>query len=370
MLTLNGTNFKDILEGGPPFINKVEQVIFTLYTVVICIIVCLTNGLFGYCLLANTIFHSPYFVILFVYAIHNIIAASTLCLTPIYISLSGHNPFRGSLLNCAIHKMFVSTPWLAACHNLCVLCVERIIFFRYPFWYSRMITNRVIIVIETIIFVVATVFSILSVITVESYFSIAAFICVQTTKRWVIIVEFTCYYFLCITLVLITIMSLFLLIVKTRRAIAIPLKSLKSTSAPSRNNQQATHLREADDHKKDVANSANRNCGQSDPNGSSCDSYEKENQTSQIKIAIKLISSISGVFWVTVFPAIVGIVFFRIYASPIDIELAISMKYRMLRRFLTYFPILSAFVNPLLYIKFNKPLKLRLITLVKKCFLR
>ena len=156
----------------------------------------------------------------------------------IYISLSKYNPFRGCLVSCGIHTLFVSTPWLAACHNVCVLCV----------------------------FVVSTVFSIISAMAVESYFSVTAFLFIQTTKRWVVAVEMTCYYFLSTALVLIAVISLILLIMKHRRAIAIQLEQLRSASAPNRNDQLATHLPESDHNRKVVSTSANQTCSYSNQN--------------------------------------------------------------------------------------------------------
>ena len=70
--------------------------------------------------------------------------------------------------------------------------------------------------------------------------------------------------------------------------------------------------------------------------------------------------------WLIIFPAIVDIAFIRTNMSFIDIELSISMKYRILRRFIIYLPIILDFVNPLLFIEFNKPLKLKFNTLVKQ----
>lgn len=57
----NDTNIKAILEGGPCFINQPEQVIFTLYTFIIFVCVCFTNGLFSYCIISDTKYHTPYF---------------------------------------------------------------------------------------------------------------------------------------------------------------------------------------------------------------------------------------------------------------------------------------------------------------------
>ena len=354
-------DLKDILEGGPLFISKTEEAIFIPYVLILFICCGVMSTVFFCLILSSKKFHTPYFIILLFDVGHTFISITTISISVLYISFSGSNPYRGNPWNCSIYRIISFTPMLALWHNLCFLSAERVLYFYRPFWYSRMITNRLILILEMLILLLATLFSILSGAKAESYFSVSTFLCLVAISTTSLIIQMTCYYFLSVIFIISAIVSLLILIRKHRRAIADQVQSFGFTSHSNRENKSNLNSRVGCEVPFSGSVTNDSNVGEA-----SCNSPNQMNQTSQIKSAATLIATISGIFWLTLFPSIIGIAVILSQSTVIDIEMAVSVKYRILRRFFIFYPFLSSAISPPLYLYFNKPLKDKLINSIRK----
>ena len=362
MLNMTFADLKEILEGSPFFISKTEEVIFISYILITFICCGIMSGILFYLILYDKTFHTPYYIILLFSVGHTLILVTAISLTVLYISFSGSNPYRGSPWNCSIYRIFTFTPMLANWHNLCLLSAERMFYFYKPFWYSRAITNTKIIILEVLIILTATIFSILSGIKVDSYFSVSAFLCLVAISTSSLTIQMVCYYFLSVILIISAIISLFVLVNKHRRAIADQVQSVGFSSDSGRINKPNLSSGSGREVPASV-NVINEDCNRGE---ASCNSFNQMNQTSQIKSAAKLIATISGIFWLTLFPSIIGIAVIRSKTNNINIELGVSVKYRIRRRFLIFYPFLSSVISPSLYLYLNKPLKDKLMNTIRK----
>ena len=360
MVNMTFAEIKDILEGAPFFTFKTEKAILISYVMISYICCSVMCAILCCLILSEKTFHTPYFIILLFSVGSPFVFVTAVSFTVLYISFSGSNPYRGSSWNCSIYKTFTITPMLASWHNLCLLSAERVLYFYKPFWYSRTITNSKIIILEVLIILTATLFSIFSGINADSYFSVSAFLCLVAISSTSLTIQMICYYFLSVIFIISAIISLLLLVNKHRRAIADQAQSFGLNYNSGRINQPTLSSGSAPVVPASV-NVINEDRGESSHN-----SPKQMNQTSQIRSAANLIATISGIYWLTLFPSIICFAVIYSKANNIDIELGVSVKYRMLRRFFIFYPFLMSVISPSLYVYLNKPLKDKLMNSIRK----
>ena len=288
LVKMTFADIKDILEGAPFFISKTEEAIFISYVLITFICCGIMNGILFYLILSEKKFHTPYFINLLFSVGHAFSCITAISLTVLYISISGSNPYRGRRWNCFIYRIFTFIPILANRHSLCLLCAERILYFYEPFWYSRVITNRIMVISEIFVLLPAALFSAMSVVNVDSYFSVSAFLCMVAISTSSLTIQMVCYYFLSVILVVSAIVSLLVLVSKHRRAIADQVQSIGFTSDSGRIQNLNSSCRSGCEVPAS-ASEINEDCNRDE---SSRNSPQKMNQISQIKSAAKLIATI------------------------------------------------------------------------------
>jgi hypothetical protein len=250
------------------------------------------------------------------------------------MSLSGTNPYRGNRAMCFVHRMFQMMPFLSKIHSAIFLSLERLLFFYRPFWYLRVVTIPRVIVIEVILFTLSSIFSSLTTAVGEIYFSPAMLLCSNLTKSWVWASQMSLYYVPNILVLASTIASLYHLVLKQRRAISSVAVTASTTSATSREEQQTAEV----DRQPSPANVT-------------------ESSVRKIRATIKLVAGISGIFWISIFPALIGMNIMLSKNLILEAELASNVKARLSLRFINFSPIWSWIADPLIYYFVNPQLK-------------
>jgi len=324
----------NLLESGPIFVNLADQIAFTTFSFVVFLLVYSMNGIFISTVAFNVQLHTPYFALLIINAIHDLIMSATTFLSVIYMSLSGTNPYRGNRAMCFVHRMFQMMPFLSKIHSAIFLSLERLLFFYRPFWYLRVVTIPRVIVIEVILFTLSSIFSSLTTAVGEIYFSPAMLLCSNLTKSWVWASQMSLYYVPNILVLASTIASLYHLVLKQRRAISSVAVTASTTSATSREEQQTAEV----DRQTSPANVT-------------------ESSVRKIRATIKLVAGISGIFWISIFPALIGMNIMLSKNLILEAELASNVKARLSLRFINFSPIWSWIADPLIYYFVNPQLK-------------
>ena len=367
-ISANFAETRNILESGPVFVHKAEQIVFTAYIFLLVIITCSVNGFVVVLITFYEELQTPHLLILMMDSVGHIITTLTVDLVILYMSLINKNPVRGNHWKCVTHRVFSYTPFLVSCHNLCLFSVERITFFYYPFWHSRVVTIRKIVFIEIIIIIVAAIYNTSSLAAVDTYFSVTTFLCSPISDPWVWITAMVLYFFLSVVFVFIAMISLYVLICKRRRAVACGVRG----DMPAENIGNVTARRSPTACIRHESRTGTAGLS-SHPEefGRNDDAIPTQRQghgEKNIKATVKLIASISGAFWLTFFPSVTGSVLILQHASTFDIELALNIKLRILRRFFSFFPFLIAFVDPILYVYVNPPLRTKAAAVLRRLF--
>jgi len=346
------------LETGPIFVNMADQVAFTMFAFLAFLLVYLLNGTFIALFACNKQLQTPYFTILVIHAIYDLVMSATAYLSVIYISISGSNPYRGNRTMCLLHRMFSMMPFLSKVHSMILLSLERLIFFYQPFWYLRMVTIPRIIIVECILLVISMIFSSLTTGIGEIYFSPALLICSNLTKPWVWSSQMSLYYAPDILFMAATIAALYRLILKQRRAIACAALPTQREQ-PTQSNANETTSGPSDTvpatsaHQTDAPDIERRRSND-------------ECVVANIKAAIKLVSGISGVFWFTFVPAVIGINVIRSRNLLVEAEMAWNVEARMMLRFISYLTTLAWIADPIMFFLVNPKLRSTFLQLFRK----
>ena len=365
-----------LLESGPMFINMTEQIIFTTYILISLIMACILNGFVAGLITYYKDLQTPHLVILMMNSINYLISTLTVDLSILYMSLFEHNPFRGNHWKCLSHRVFSQTPFLVNSHNLCLLSAERIAYFHCPYWHLRVVTTRKIMLTEFLIIVVALLYNTSSTATVETYFSVSNFLCSSVAAPWVWIVPMVIYYFLSSIFVAIAMIWLQVLICKKRRAI----KCINSQTGRVTESQLQTteDLQSVNDgiHSVVCMSIENRittcttdnpqNQTQSGTNVCISSSDQPGHSLKNIKTTIKLVASISGVFWLTFFPPVIALTLILQGAS--SFEQTFNIKLILLKRVFTFFSFLLTVIDPIIYIYVNPPLRSKAVNILRRLF--
>ena len=231
-----------------------------------------------------------------------------------------------------------------------------------------MVTIPRIIIIEGILLVISMIFSSLTTGIGEVYFSPAMLVCSNMTKTWAWSGQMALYFVPDILIMASTIAALYRLILKQRRAIAsaaLPSQTKQADDNESRLQSQSREQLHSSC--PDVAPTTSRleaeaaNAARTLSTKQSVECYAKN-----VKAAIKLVSGISGVFWFTLFPAVIGMNFMRSRNLIIDAEMAWHIEARTVMRFLNYLPTLAWASDPIMYFLINSTLKAKLYEFFRK----
>ena len=266
------------------------------------------------------------------------------------MSISNNNPFVNSRAKCLVHSAFCITPFIVKALSLSLLSVERIVFFYHPFWYERIMTNKRIIGIEISFIIFTMTVDITAAATGEIFFSPAMLFCSNMRTTWVFHVHMVVSYLPSIILVLAAVISLHRLIVKHRRTIAIESLVIGRSNGNSSEFDSITSVYV-------IENVPIDRCGPS--------SGVQELLVPNLKVAMKILRGISGVFWVTYVPTTIGVHSFSA-KKMLEAELGLVVNHRILLRFLTFLITLGYSVDPLISLFVNPQLKSKLMALLRK----
>jgi len=345
----------EVLETGPIFINFLDRVIFTFFAFIALLLILSMNGFFVGLVFYYRRLHTPYFAILVNHSFIDVIISATVFSSVIYISLSGYNPFLGDRVKCFVHRIFSITPFLSKVHSICILSVDRLLFFYKPLWYIRVVSIRLVIAIEMVILTVALIFNIAATAVGDIYFSPTTMVCSNSSKPWVWITQMTLYVIPSLTSVAFTIVSLHHLILKQRRTVADQHRSTSgATSAVNRENIHVDNTGfSRSDNSTGRTSLSNAEVADLQRNVS-----ENHNCTiTKIKAATKLVGMISGLFWITYIPALIGFNVLLAANKLWEADLGINIKYRIIMRILSFLITLSWLIDPFIYLLVNPQLR-------------
>ena len=357
-----GELLRKIIEGRPVFANQTEQILLTLYVFLILILTYVMHGIFISMVAYYRKFHTPYFVILMHQSIYELIPCATVCVSIIYMSLSGSNPYRGNTWTCTVHRMLAYSPVYAHTHNLCVLSVDRVLFFYRPFWYQRVMSVRVVVAVEAVVFLFGLCFNSAVNALGPSIFSPTYLLCFVIKKKWISIFENTLYYGVTVLVIFSAIVMLQRLIVKQRRAIASQMaldggrnrEEIRSVSQGIQEDQT--------DRTREVGIALASNSGEAElaNPGISGNNYQsvqiKEINIASIKKGLRVIGSMSGVFWLGFFPSLTALLILQKmnYKTIQNDNIA---KDIIIRRLFRFYPQMSLIINPFIYIYANPAMR-------------
>ena len=367
-----------LLESGPIFINLAEKIVFTTYVLVSLIMTFILNGSVVGLITHYKDLQMPHLVILMMSSIDHIICTLAVYLPILYMSFFGHNPIRGNHWKCLIHRVLSQTPFLVTSHNLCLFSAERIAFFYFPFWHLRVVTTKKIVFIEFLIILVALLYNTSSMAAIETYFSVSNFLCSSVSAPWVWIVSMVFYYFLSTIFEAIAMISLQVLIFKKRRSI----KAINSQTGKVTDSQRGTtedpQSPKDGIHSEVCISTENRittsttddshNQTRTATNVATSSSEEPGHSLKNIKATIKLVVSISGLFWLTFFPTMIATTL--ILQSSTSYELTFNVKLILIRRFFSYFPFILTITDPIIYVYVNPPLRTKVSNIFRRLFSR
>ena len=217
-------------------------------------------------------------------------------------------------------------------------------------WYMRVITIRLIVLIELALLVESFIFNTASSATGELHFANDRFMCSTTRRIWVFYAQLFGYFVVSMAFAIFSIVALYLLIMRQRRAISCLTQSSGMDEKGARN---------IGDNKTENKSSLSPARQENNQNVGGDSNIEK------MKTASKVIASISGVFWITAVPSIInGNIIVTNIAAGNNSPTAL-IKFKIMARVSRFIGTASWFINPMIYLYVNPHLRSKMVKIAR-----
>ena len=209
-----------LLMSGPLYFSYHEKVIMILVLVVL-IVVCVVGNFFTLFFVArDERMHTPTLTAIACHAFADFMLGSMWFGQAIYtLGVGNTHHFSNYKVSCFVDRAFRVFWALGQTQNLSVLAFERLLYFKYPYLYTRLVSVKKVLAAEISIYALAFFYVLCNELLGDSYYSVSLLQCSLYNVPWYFYMTISVWIIPPALVVMLMVMTLSLLILKQRNQI-------------------------------------------------------------------------------------------------------------------------------------------------------
>ena len=174
-----------VMQSGPLYESTTERITLIVTLLTMLIIGTTGNALTVSFIVTNRRLHTPHMTALGFEAGSDMIHIFEWYTAALAVVIRGNTHFYDNYRPiCCVERILVTGLVLGKTFSIGLLALERLLYFRYPYLYARIITNKTIIIVELAMYMVSFFIQLVACTTGVSYYSVTNLSCSLYSVSW------------------------------------------------------------------------------------------------------------------------------------------------------------------------------------------